>query len=336
MTDIHEIPGGTENQELPGFLAGFELTVPEKPDLCLGIYEGGSLIGCGFLKGNMLQGLAVDERYQGQGLSGQLVTELIRRANLRGIRQLTVITKPAMAEKLSSLGLRMVAAAEPYAAMLEYGSGGARRFMEQLKKTAAENPGPSAALVINGNPFTNGHYWLAKQASAENERVYVLIVQEDRSEFTFEERFAMASESLREFDNVTVIPSGPYVVSSLTFPSYFTKEENLAAAHTALDAEVFGSVYVPALQIRKRYLGTEPASAVTRVYNETLKKRLPKYGVQVEELPRLTAGTHAVSASDVRELLREEKYGEAWKLVPEASRKRIERRLNLSVSQYQL
>ena len=113
----------------------------------------------------------------------------------------------------------------------------------------------------------------------------------------------MVRRGVADLENVVVISGGRYAVSSLTFPSYFTKEENLAKAHTAIDAEIFCRHIAPALGVKRRFLGTEPLSAVTAVYNETLKERLPRAGIEVTELDRLEKDGAPVSASRVRGLL---------------------------------
>jgi len=85
------------------------------------------------------------------------------------------------------------------------------------------------------------------------------------------------------------------------------------------------------MEIKRRYIGTEPISAVTAVYNETLKERLPRAGIEVVELPRLELDGQVVSASRVRALLGDsrrpldnptpELIAELAKLVPETTLK---------------
>jgi [citrate (pro-3S)-lyase] ligase len=151
-------------------------------------------------------------------------------------------------------------------------------------------------------------------------------VEEDKSLFSFKDRFEMVRRGVADLENVVVITGGRYAVSSLTFPSYFTKEENLAKAHTAIDAEIFCRHIAPALGVKRRFLGTEPLSAVTAVYNETLKERLPRAGIEVTELDRLEKDGAPVSASRVRGLLgeslhrpSEEVLAELANLLPETS-----------------
>lgn len=58
---------------------------------------------------------------------------------------------------------------------------------------------------------------------------------------------------------------------------------------------------------------------VTRNYNESMKRLLPAYGVQVIEIARRKSGGIAISATRVRDLLQDKKYEEIKKLVPEST-----------------
>ena len=165
------------------------------------------------------------------------------------------------------------------------------------------NGSEAGVLVMNCNPFTKGHRYLIEQAAARKKYVFVLAVEEDVSLFPFSDRLAMLQLGTADLENVKVLSGGRYAVSNLTFPSYFTKEENLAKAHAAVDAELFAACIAPALSASERFVGTEPFSQVTAVYNETLKERLPKHKITVTEIPRLKAGGEAVSATKVRTVL---------------------------------
>jgi len=113
----------------------------------------------------------------------------------------------------------------------------------------------------------------------------------------------MVKRGVADLENVTVLSGDRYAVSSLTFPSYFTKEENLAYAHTAMDAELFGRCIAPELGVSLRLVGEEPLSPVTAIYNEALLSRLPGKGIDVEVIPRKESGEAPISASRVRALL---------------------------------
>ncbi len=307
------------------------LTMPRAVDYTAGVFlrsdSADRLVACGSLKGDMIQGIAVDPEFQGEDLTAKVITHLAQKASEKGIHSLYLFTKPEKAAQFAGLGFRLAASARPYAALLEWGSAGISQYVEKLRECkkmvfaaesaakseahnaaecTANSPLPIGALVMNCNPFTRGHRYLIEKAAAACSHVFLLVVEEDVSEFSFGDRFAMVKAGTADLKNVTVLPGGRYAVSSLTFPSYFTKEENLAHAHAAIDAELFAQIIAPVLSVSVRFVGTEPYSQVTEIYNETLKKRLPKAGITVEEIPRLTAGGEPVSASRVRKILHAE------------------------------
>lgn len=323
----------TDLSKVENLLNKCSLSKPEAVDYTAGIYDdNGQLMATGSLKGDMFQAIAVDPAHQGEDLMGKLLTHLIGVASERGLNSLHLFTKPEKAAQFQGLGLRLVASARPYAALLEWGSQGIGQYTESLRHTAklAESafsaahdgaePQRISALVMNCNPFTLGHRYLVDQASAASDIVYLLVVEEDKSLFSFKDRLEMVRRGAADLENVVVIPGGRYAVSSLTFPSYFTKEENLAKAHTAIDAEIFCRHIAPALDVKCRFLGTEPLSAVTAVYNETLKERLPRAGIEVTELERLETDGAPVSASRVRGLLCESLKRPSTEVIAELSR----------------
>ncbi len=169
---------------------------------------------------------------------------------------------------------------------------------------------------MNCNPFTLGHRYLIEKAAAQSGKVYILAVQEDVSVFPFDVRYRLICEGTGDLPNVKVIPGGRYVVSSLTFPSYFTKDTQYANANAAIDVELFLKHLVPTLGISRRYIGTEPFSPVTEIYNRTMKERLIPAGIEVLELPRIEKSGSAISASRVRELLSQGNMSAVKELVP--------------------
>lgn len=315
------------NNELLALLDEFHLILPEGTDDNLGIYQNEELIGCGFRKGNMLQGLALRPELQGEGLSAKLITRLIQSAVAQGINHLNVITKPSAARQLKGLGFRQVASADPYAVMLEFGQGSIQEYTHKLQNFSKDKPDKSAAIVMNGNPFTLGHRHLLKQASDNSPWVWVLVVQEDVSAFPFSLRFQMAQEAAKEFPNVSVIPGGEYVISSLTFPAYFLARSNIAPAQGTLDAEIFGQYIAPALKIQTYYFGTEPMSQTTNLYHDALKRVLPGYGVNIVEVQRLYNNKEPVSASRVRKMLKENDWDGAAALLPQSTKRILKENL---------
>lgn len=320
-------------------LASCGLTQPRGVDYTAGVFSmegngamGGSfgsgpgrLVATGSLKGDMIQGVAVDPDFQGEDLTAKVLTHLFDVAGERGCKTLYLFTKPEKVMQFVGLGFRQTAKARPYAALLEWGDAGVQSYMDNLRrvretvvseKNCGENPPSIGGLVMNCNPFTLGHRYLIEEAAKRKDHVFVLAVEEDISLFSFGDRRKLLQRGTADLKNVTVISGGRYAVSTLTFPSYFTREENLAKAHAAIDCELFAACIAPALGIDERFLGTEPLSAVTEIYNETLKERLPKRGITVTEIPRLETSEQVISATAVRAELR--KLWETQNLTAEA------------------
>jgi len=151
----------------------------------------------------------------------------------------------------------------------------------------------------------------------DNKNVIIFVVEEEKSSFPFQVRFQLIKDGVKEFNNVTVIPGGNYIISSATFPNYFLrKDDDILKEYTKIDGNVFGKYFCKELNITKRYVGSEPYCNVTNTYNETLREVLPKYGVEVEIIERCEIENKAISASRVRELLKEDRLEEVRELVP--------------------
>ena len=302
------------------------LSMPECVDCTVGVFDDadGSLVATGSLKGDMIQAMAVDPARQGEDLMAKVLTALIGQAE--DAQSLYLFTKPEKAMQFAGLGFRQVAKARPYATLLEWGQQQVQAYCSHLrdvrKQVGLGDHAVVGALVMNCNPFTKGHRYLIETAARACDHVFVLVVEENLSRFSFRDRLMLVKQGTADLSNVTVIPGGRYAVSDLTFPSYFTKDDKVAHAHAAMDAELFANVIAPSLGVQRRFVGTEPNSVVTAIYNETLQERLPKYGIGVIEIPRLEMGGHAVSASRVRELLdlgTESAWEEIRSLVPETT-----------------
>ncbi len=187
-----------------------------------------------------------------------------------------------------------------------------------LPPAAPEKP-VIGAIVMNCNPFTNGHLHLIEYAVSKVDALYIFVVEEDRSFFPFADRLRLIKEGTAHLgDKVLVVPSGKFIISSITFPGYFTKDTLQTQVDPSHDLMLFGLFIAPALGISRRFVGEEPTDYVTRQYNETMEKLLPHVGVAVEIIPRKTLPESAVaiSASLVRRLLETEDFAQIQPLVP--------------------
>lgn len=192
-------------------------------------------------------------------------------------------------------------------------------YIDKLKMEA-DSTTDNGAVVMNCNPFTKGHRYLIETAAGQAERLFVFVVEEDKSFFPFQDRFEMVKRGCTDISNVTVLPSGRYVLSALTMPGYFEKED---LQDTVLDAstdlELFAYQIAPVLHIKKRFVGTEPTDRFTAQYNQEMKRILPDAGIELVEIERVKEGEQVVSASTVRKALREQRWADVKAMVPQST-----------------
>ena len=168
---------------------------------------------------------------------------------------------------------------------------------------------------MNANPFTLGHRFLVEQSSELVERLYVVVVREDCSMFSYNERKAMVSQGVRDIGNVVVVDGSDYAVSAATFPTYFLKQLSDATdTQIILDLDLYRRRIAPALGATIRFFGSEPTDPLTRRYNELMHKQLGEE--HVHEIQRKQQEGSAISASRVRKAMMEGCLWDAIQLVP--------------------
>jgi [citrate (pro-3S)-lyase] ligase len=193
-------------------------------------------------------------------------------------------------------------------------------FIANLEKYAAPPGMYVGAAVMNCNPFTLGHRYLIEFAAKQVDRLFVFVVEEDKSFFPFEDRFELVKQGTQDIDNVVVLPSGSFIISQKTFEAYFLKDElQESKVDVSLDIELFGERIAPALNIKIRFAGEEPFDKITEQYNAAMRLLLPKYGIDFYEIPRLRTKHSPISASRVRRLLEEGDFEELREYVPETT-----------------
>lgn len=280
------------------FLKRTGLEPDENTEQTVLVWDADDLIATGSRQENLLKCLAVDPSRQGEGLLATVLTALRQEAFRQGHRHLFLYTKPVNEFLFSSMFFYSVAKTGKVL-LMEDRKNGIGEFLSSLP--AAPAAGTVGAAVMNCNPFTKGHRYLIETASKECDHVYVFVLSEDKSHFSAHDRMEMVKLGTADLPNVTVLPTGPYLISSTTFPTYFLKgREQAGQVQCQLDIEIFCKHFVPRFGINRRYVGTEPLSPMTNLYNRALREYLPARGIELREIPRLeTAGT-PVSASAVR------------------------------------
>ncbi len=277
--------------------------------------EKGRLLATGSCFRNSLRCLAVDNEHQGTGLLGQVVSALLDYQYQRGNTHVFLYTKCESAMYFQNLGFNEISRVRDKAVFMESTPYGFSRYLKNLQR----GHGKQSAIVMNANPFTLGHRWLVEKACRESDTVHLFIVSEDVSQFPYEVREKLIREGTADLKNIIYHPTKDYLVSTSTFPSYFLKEDDRETKIQAmLDAQIFIKI-AKELNITSRYLGEEPISHVTRIYNETLKEVLTAENINCIVIPRREFGNQVISASRVRALLAEKDFEAIKDLVPDTT-----------------
>lgn len=272
-------------------------------DYTCGIFDDDwELIATGSCFGSTIRCLAVSGSHRGEGLLNQIVSHLVEVQLARGSTHLFLYTKPDSAQYLSDLGFYEIARVPGSLVFMENRRGGFERYCAAL--APRPQAGQSAAgIVMNANPFNLGHRHLVERAARENDVVHLFVLSEESGPIPSAVRRELVEQGVQDLPNVFCHATGPYLISSATFPSYFLKDSDAVIRTQAeLDLRIFCQI-AQRLGIQRRYVGEERASHVTRLYNEVMGQKLPEAGIQCVEIPRLTRDGAAVSASAVRQAI---------------------------------
>lgn len=288
-------------------------------DYSCGIFDGdGELVATGSCFGSTLRCLAVSRDHQGEGLLNRIISHLVEVQLNRGNSHLFLYTKAGSAKFMADLGFYEIAGVGRELVFMENRRNGFRNYCAAVQKKRVDAD-RVAAIVMNANPFTLGHRYLVQRASEENGVVHLFLLSEEAGPIPHAVRRKLVEEGIREFSNVVLHESGPYMISSATFPSYFLKDSDTAVrTQAALDLAVFSQI-ARCLGIQRRYVGEEPTSRVTSLYNEIMIARLPEIGMECRVLPRLEVEGRPVSASTVRQAVHDGQIGKIRSLVPEST-----------------
>jgi [citrate (pro-3S)-lyase] ligase len=320
---------GAALEKLKSFLLEQNLAYEEQVQFSVCIMDEQKIAATGSLDSNVIKCIAVDPVYQNEGLAAQIVTELINKAAVLGLYHLFIFTKPENSELFSSLGFYTIARTEK-ALLMENKKDGITRFTAGLKAPYLQkNEGRIAggsndrlvigAVVANCNPFTKGHLYLFETAASQCDVLHLFILSENKSEFSAELRRELVVQGTAHIPNVIVQPTGPYLISGATFPEYFLKKTGSISPQEVngeLDLTIFAECIARPMGITRRFVGTEPYCQTTAAYNKQMKEILPRFCIEVVEIPRLEINDDAVSASRVRKLLKTGTAADIEALVP--------------------
>lgn len=298
------------------------------------------IVAGGGLKGGVIKCVAVADGHKGEAVANQIVSHLIAKANAVGHQCVKLFTKPQNRPLFESLSFRFLAEA-PEAILMETGVGGIAKYSEELRAKSEECncyllAGRNSVevdstklsvdtvkwsvgvIVMNCNPFTLGHRYLIERSSELVERLYVVVVREDCSMFSYSERKAMVNQGVKDLGNVVVVDGSDYAVSATTFPTYFLKRISDATdTQILLDLDIYLRHIAPALGANVRFVGSEPTDPLTRRYNELMRQQLGDD--HICEIPRMEKYGSVVSASRVRRAIEANSLWQAIELVPSST-----------------
>ena len=290
---------------------------PEKLiDYTVGIFDGERLVGTGSTYQNIIKLVAICGDYQDQNLLTQLITHLSDYLWNQGVTRVFLYTKPDSAKYFRSIGFKPIAETKAVC-LMERGTPSFEDYADDLRQVKVDSP-QNGAIVMNANPFTKGHLYLVETALEQCEHLYIFVLSDDSSEFSLEDRFRLVKLGTEHLNNVTVIPSGQYQVSQATFPSYFLKdqaEEEVAKHQATLDAKLFSEAIAPLLDIHIRFVGEEPLSRVTEIYNDAMEEVF-KDKIQLVIIPRKQVEGEVISATKVRSAYQEGDFALIQQIVP--------------------
>lgn len=250
--------------------------------------------------------------YIGQKVLAEKIFEFLKSKNFYIDQKQKQIAPKIEIEPLNIFGIPK----EYYSFGKEFVHPELQSYLENLKKYRDK----IGAIVMNCNPFTLGHRYLIETASKQCKKLYVFVVEEDKSIFKFKDRIDLVKKGTADLKNVVVLPSGKFMISSLTFTDYFNKSElQDKIIDPSMDVEIFAKQIAPALGVNIRFVGEEPLDKVTKQYNDTMRRILPQYEIEFCEIKRKEESGAVISASRVRKFLEEQNFDEIAKIVPKTT-----------------
>lgn len=293
-----------------------ELKSDEQVDFTVGIYDGDRLIATGSLFQNILKCIAVCKDYQSENLLTKILQVLINRLHEFDCYHYFLYTKLQTAPFFKNMGFSEIARTE-HLVFMEQGYPDFTDYLEKIKqeKRQIEN---AAGIVMKADPFTKGHLHLVETAARLSEIVYLFVVSDRHTKFPSLDRLQLVKKGTAHLPNVVVLPTDSYMVSRATFPTYFlqgTSEESHARIQAELDATIFKEKIAPVLSIKTRFVGEEPFSRVTEIYNESMQKVFAN-DIKLQIIPRKKVNGTVISATRVRQCFENRDFLTIKELVP--------------------
>lgn len=315
--EIKEAILDIEIEQVKIFLASFGLRYEKDIDKTLYIEENGNIIATISKAKDIIKCLAISSNYQSENLSSVLVSKILEKMHEENIYSYMVFTKAIYENTFINLGFKKLVNTSN-TVMLEGGVDSIEDAIKKMKVKINAEYGTITddikvgSIVMNANPVTLGHQYLIEQSIKENDLTLVFVVEEDNQEFDFQSRYGLVYLTCKKYENVVVLPASKYIVSKNTFPTYFLKEDIVDKEISLVDGLIFKNYFMKHLKIDRRYVGSEVKEKMND-YNMTLKEILED---KLILLDRISLDGQVVSASHVRELLKEGSIEKALTYIP--------------------
>lgn len=293
-----------------------DLNTNDITDYTIGLFKNNNLIATGSLYKNIIKLVAIKKEHQKENLLSTIITNLINELTKRRISKYFLYTKETEAKYFLNLGFSLIVSAKGVS-YLENSFYPLTDKLTDLYKSLDINSSSTGSIVMNCNPITLGHLYLITEAAKKHEILLVFLVEEDKSFFSYETRKKLVIDATKHLKNVIVVPSTKYLISSVTFPTYFLKDlSELSLIQMHLDVKIFNDYFMPIFKIDKRYVGSEESDKFTNEYNRVLKLFL---GEKLEVIERLKVNSIDISASLVRKYFTLGNFEKIKELTPKST-----------------
>lgn len=314
-----------ELEDIRQLLMRSGLELDRNIELFVVAYAGRQMVACAGLNENIIKCVAIAPEYRGYNVCTRLISEVTHLAADRGCFHLFLYTKPENISYFLGCNFYLLVELPEVIALMENTPVGISHYCHGLSQ--GYHPGKKiGSIVMNANPFTRGHAYLAERAAAECDWLHLFVVFENVAMFSSDDRFALVQQGVAHIPNVTVHSASCYAVSKVTFPSYFLKKQSLIdKAFTGIDLLLFRQYIAPSLKITHRFVGSEPYCPVTRKYNADMKYWLQRPDIDLPRIEVVEVARKAsdsgltISASAVRALLKQHQFNQVKEMVPETT-----------------
>ncbi len=310
-------------QSITDILSLYDLTYNRNFDYTVVLKHQNTIIGTCSFEQDVIKAFAIKKCYQNSTASKEIITHILNKLFDRGIYTAKVYTPSSNKRLFESMQFKCIYDTGSISLLIS-GVNDLEDYLSEVE-FALNKDIDRAAIVMNCNPFTKGHLSIIGTASSECDELIVFIVEENQSVFPFDVRFELVKKGVEHLKNVSVLRSGLYMVSLMTFPDYFSRKlTSKAIASAELDAGIFASIIAKRLHITKRFVGTEPYCEITSKYNSILSEMLPKFDIDLRIIHRFEVNNGAVSASKVRDYLNQNEWTKVKELVPVSTYKYLQ------------